>query len=277
MVRQATQTNKTASMTGRRLLNPDYGVFPMRFLMLFLAAACAATAAPAADIKVLTAGAYKAVLLAQVPEFEKQTGHKVSVQNDTAGALLRRIKSGEAFDLAVLTPAVVDELVRSGELAAGTSAPLAKVGIGIAVKKGAPQPDVSTTAAFRQALLDARAVAYIDPKAGGTSGIYLAQLFEKMGIAAQVSPKAVLVPGGYTAEKLVTGEADIAVQQMSELVAVSGAQVVGYLPADIQSYTTYAGAIGSKAADRAAAMQLLSALQQPAVRPVLEVKGLMAP
>ncbi len=246
-------------------------------LPVLIAALCASAGALAADIKVLTAGAFKSVLLAEVPEFERQTGHKVSVLNDTAGALLRRIKGGETFDLAVLTPAVVDELVKSGELAAGTSAPVARVGIGVAVKKGAPLPDVSTTQNFRQALLSARAVAYIDPKAGGTSGIYLAQLFERMGIAAQVNPKAVLVPGGYTAERLVTGEADIAVQQMSELVAVDGAQVAGPLPAEVQNYTIYAGAIGSKAAERAAAMQLLTALQRPGIRPVLESKGLMTP
>ncbi len=246
-------------------------------VLLFGAAALCATMAQAADIKVLTAGAFKSVLLAEVPAFEKQTGHKVDVQNDTAGALLRRIKSGEAFDLAVLTPAVVEELVRSGELLAGTSAPLAKVGIGVAVKRGAPLPDVSTTASFKQALLSARAVAYIDPKAGGTSGIYLAQLFERMGIAAQIAPKAVLVPGGYTAEKLVTGEADIAVQQMSELVAVTGAQVAGPLPAEVQNYTIYAGAISSKARDKAATAQLLSALQNPELKIVLQARGLMAP
>ena len=246
-------------------------------LVLTLATLGAGTAASAADIKVLTAGAYKSALLALLPAFEQQTGHKVSVQNDTAGALARRIRSGEAFDLVVLTTGAVNELVRSGELAAGTPAALARVGIGVAVKKGQALPDVSTTAAFRQTLLSARAVAYIDPKAGGTSGIYLAQLFEKMGIAAQITPKAVLVPGGYTAERLVTGEADIAVQQMSELVAVSGAQVVGPLPSEVQNYTIYSGAISSKAAERAAAMQLLAALQQPGGRALLEERGLMLP
>jgi molybdate transport system substrate-binding protein len=249
----------------------------IKTIALTLSILAATTAASAADINVLTAGAYKAALLAQLPEFERLSGHKVSVQNDTAGALARRIRSGEVFDLVILTAAAVDDLVRSGELAAGTAAPLAKVGIGVAVKQGAPLPDLSSTAAFRQALLNARAVAFIDPKAGGTSGIYLVQLFEKMGIGAQIAAKSVLVPGGYSAERLVSGEADIAVQQMSELVSVAGAQVVGQLPAEVQVYTTYSGAISGKSAERAAAMQLLSALQQPAARAALDVRGLIAP
>jgi molybdate transport system substrate-binding protein len=249
----------------------------IKTLALTLSMLAATSAASAADIKVLTAGAYKAALLAQLPEFERQSGHKVIVQNDTAGALARRIRSGEVFDLAILTAAAVDDLVRSGELASGTPAPLAKVGIGVAVKSGAPLPDLSSTAAFRQALLNARAVAFIDPEAGGTSGIYLVKLFETMGIGAQVAAKSVLVPGGYSAERLVSGEADIAVQQMSELVSVPGAQLVGPLPAEVQVYTIYSGAISSKATERAAAMQLLSALQQPAARAALNVRGLMTP
>jgi molybdate transport system substrate-binding protein len=246
-------------------------------LCLALASAFSTCAAMAADITVLSAGAYKAVLMAEIPAFEKQTGHKVSVTGDTAGGLMKRIKGGEAFDLVVLTGQAVQELLRSGELAAGSAAPLAKVGIGVAVLKGAPLPDISTEAAFRQAVVSARAVAMVDPAAGGTSGIYLVRLYERWGIAAQVMPKAVLVPGGYSAEKLVSGEADLAVQQMSELVAVPGAQVVGYLPAAVQSYTVYTGAIGAKAAQRAAAMQLLEALHSPGVRPALESRGMTAP
>ena len=235
------------------------------------------TAALGDEIKVLSAGAYKAVLMNEIPAFEKQTGHKVNVTGDTAGGLVKRIKGGEAFDLVVLTGAAVDELLRSGELAAGTSVPLAKVGIGVAVLKGAPMPDISTEAAFRQAVVSARAVAMVDPAAGGTSGIYLVRLYERWGIAAQVMPKAVLVPGGHSADKLVSGEADLAVQQMSELVAVSGAQVVGYLPAAVQIYTVYTGAIGAKAAQRAATVKLLEALHSPAVRPALEQRGMTAP
>ena len=246
-------------------------------LGLALAATLSTTPLLADDIKVLSAGAYKAVLMGEIPAFEKQTGHTVSVTGDTAGGLIKRIKSGEAFDLVVLTGQAVEELLRTGELAAGSPRPLARVGIGVAVRKGAPLPDISTEAAFKQAVVSARAVAMVDPAAGGTSGIYLVRLYERWGIAAQVMPKAVLVPGGYSAERLVNGEADLAVQQMSELVAVPGAQIVGYLPADVQRYTVYTGAIGTNAARRTAAMQLLDALDTPGVRSGLESRGMSAP
>lgn len=246
-----------------------------RTLLVFAALALSAVS-HAAELKILTAGAFKSVLVAYAPAFEQQSGHKLIIDNDTAGGLVRRIRAGEAFDVAVLTNPALDDLARSGEVAAA-KVPVARVGVGVAVKRGAPLPDISTTAAFTQALLNARAVATIDPAAGGTSGIYLAQLFERLGIADRIKPKAVLVPGGYTADKLVSGEADIAVQQMSELVAVPGAQVVGPLPADIQSYTIYSVSAGSAARDRAAAQQLIAALQSDAVRGLLADRGLAAP
>ena len=118
-----------------------------------------------------------------MPDFEKQTGHKVVVDNDTAGGLKKRIESGEAFDVAVITPAVIDELAGAGKIAAGSRVNLASVSIGVVVKEGAPRPDVSTVDAFKRALLEAKSVAYIDPASGGSSGIYIDKLLERLGIA----------------------------------------------------------------------------------------------
>ncbi|MEQ1650873.1 MAG: substrate-binding domain-containing protein, partial [Hyphomicrobium sp.] len=132
----------------------------------------------------LTAGAMKAVILALVPEFEKQTGHKVVVDNDTAGGLAKRIGGGETFDLAVITPRVIDDLIGQGKVATESKTNLAKVGMGVAVKEGAAKPDISSVEAFKQTLLKAKSVAYIDPKAGGSSGIYFDKLIEKLGIAS---------------------------------------------------------------------------------------------
>src|ERR1019366_5463836 len=146
--------------------------------------------ASAAEIKVLTAGAYKPVVLALVPAFEKQTGNKVTVDNGTTGQLKKRIEGGEAFDLLVITPAVVDEMIASGKLAAGREVKLASVGIGVVVKEGAPKPDISTVDKFKQALLAAKSVAYIDPASGGSSGIYIDKLLVKLDIADQIRPKA---------------------------------------------------------------------------------------
>lgn len=244
-------------------------------LAAFVTTLAAALPAAGADIKLLTTGAYKPVPVALVAEFEARTGHKVEIVNDTAGALVRRIAAGETFDLLVLTPGPLQELAKAGTVAAPVR--LAKVAIGVAVKQGAPAPDIGSVAAFQKSLLAARAVATIDPAAGGSSGIYLWQLFEKMGIAAQLKPKAVLVPGGLVAQRLLNGEADLAIHQISEILAVPGATLVGPLPAEIQNYTVYAGAVGAKARDAAAAQALLATLAGPAAAQVLKDKGMEAP
>ena len=228
----------------------------------------------AAEIKVLTAGAFKPVVIDVVAIFEKQTGHKVTVENDTAGALLKRIGGGEAFDLVVLTPSALDELTMSGKIATGSTTRLARVAIGVAVKRGAGLPDISTVAAFQSTLLAARAVAYIDPAAGGSSGIYLSNLFEKMGIADRIKPKAVLVPGGLVAQRLVNDQADIAIHQISEILAVSGAVLVGPIPAEIQNYTVYAGALSASTREAKAAADLLAALRSASAREIMTAKGL---
>ena len=233
-------------------------------------------AVSAADIKVLTAGAFKPVVTEVVAAFEKQSGHKVTVENDTAGGLVKRISGGEAFDLVVLTPGALDELTKSGKIAAGSTARLARVAIGVAVKRGAPLPDISTVAAFQSTLLAARAVAYIDPAAGGSSGIYLTQLFEKMGIADRIKPKAVLVPGGLVALRLVNDQADLAIHQISEILAVPGAVLVGPIPAEIQNYTVYSGGLSASAKEADAARALLTALRSDGARDIMKAKGLEA-
>ena len=195
-----------------------------RGLIVFvLALSCFASSARAAEVKLLTAGAFKQVVLALVPDFEKQTGHKVVVDNDTAGGLKKRIESGEAFDVAVITPAVIDELAGAGKIAAGSRVNLASVSIGVVVKEGAPRPDVSTVDAFKRALLEAKSVAYIDPASGGSSGIYIDKLLERLGIADQVRPKSKLKNGGHVADLIVSGEAELGLHQISEIVPVKGA------------------------------------------------------
>jgi molybdate transport system substrate-binding protein len=246
----------------------------LAFLLLPITASLAAPAAQAATIKVLTAGAFKQVVVALVPEFEQRTGHKVEVQNDTAGALSKRIGDGEAFDVAVITPAALQALAGQGHVAPAGIVPLAKVAIGVAVKAGAPRPEVGTVEQFRQAVLNARKVAYIDPASGGSSGIYLNGLFERMGIADQVRAKAVLVPGGLVATRLVSGEADLAIHQISEILPVTGATLVGPLPEAIQNYTTYAGAVSSRAAHAEAAQAFLATLGGPLAAQTLRATGM---
>ena len=230
--------------------------------------------ATAAEIKVLSAGAYKQVVLALVPDFEKQTGHKVTVDNGTAGELKNRIGGGEAFDVTVITPGVIDELTTSGKIAAGSKTALASVGIGVMVKAGAPKPDVSTVEAFKKALLDAKTVAYIDPASGGSSGVYLEKLFEKMGIADQIKPKAKLKKGGYVADLIVSGEAELGVHQISEIVPVKEVVLVGPLPKEIQNTTTYAAGLSATAQNKDAAGAFIKVLSSPAAAAVLQSKGM---
>lgn len=232
------------------------------------------SAVSAAEIKVLTAGAFKQVVLAMVPDFEKQTGHKVTVDNDTAGGLTKRIEGGEAFDVAVITPAAIDDLVKKGKIAEGSRTALASVGVGVVVKEGAPKPDISTVDAFKQALLNAKSVAYIDPKSGGSSGIYVDKLLERLGIADQVRPKARLKQGGYVAELIASGEADLGVHQISEIVPVKGVTLVGPLPKDIQNVTTYAAGVSAAAKDSDAAKALIKVFSSPHALSVLKEKGM---
>ena len=246
--------------------------------LLGLAAVLMAAGAPrdagAAEIKVLTAGAFKQVVLALVPDFEKQTGHKVTVENETVGALTKRIEGGEGFDLAVLTPGAVDNLTGKGKFAAGSRTNLARVGVGVVVKDGTPKPDISSVDAFKKSLLAAKSVAYIDPAAGGSSGIYVSGLLDKLGIGAEVKAKAKLIHGGAVAEHIAKGEAELGIHQISEILPVKGIVLVWPLPAEIQNYTVYAAGLGANAKEADAAKTLLKALSGPAAAEVLKAKGM---
>lgn len=248
----------------------------MRVLLIVLFILAGLTPASAADLKLLTAGAFKPVALELVPEFEKKTGHKVTVENDTAGGLTRRIAGGEHFDVVVLTPAGLSPLL-GNKVVESSVKPLARVGIGVGIKQGAAKPDISSIEAFKQSLLAARAIAYTDPASGGTAGVYLAKLFEKMGIADQLRPKTVLVKGGLAGEKIVSGEADIAMQPASEILAVPGVELVGPIPLEVQTYIIYAGGVSAAARDQGAADALLAALHGPDKAALLKKKGMELP
>jgi len=248
----------------------------MRIILAFICILASWGGAAAADLKLLTAGAFKPVALELVPEFEKRTGHKVTIENDTAGGLAKRVGAGEYFDVVVMPPALLGPFL-GNRIVESSAKALARSGIGVAIKQGAPVPDISTVDAWKKSLLAARAIAYTDPASGGTAGIYLANLFEKLGIAAQLKTKSVLVKGGLAAEKLITGEADIALQPSSELLAVPGAVLVGPIPLEVQNYTIYSGGVSAASRNHAAADALLLELGDPKNLPVLRKKGLDEP
>lgn len=255
----------------------------MQPIKVCLAAALAAAtmvyvmpqSAEAAEIKVISGGAFKTVLTDLVAQYQKESGNTVSVTYRTVGQHLKLIASGEEkFDVAVLTPEAIEGLVKQGKVAPGSRADLAKTGVGVVVKAGTPLPDISTVEAFKKTLLAAKSVAYIDPAAGGSSGIYVGKLLERLGIAKEVNAKAVLVQGGEVATHVVDGEAEIGIHQISEILAVKGAVLVGPLPAAIQNYTIYSAGVSSGATDAAAAKGLVKFLAGPHALPIIKSKGM---
>ena len=250
----------------------------MRYKALLLAgvtsAALWAGACPAAELKLLTAGAFKSTVLALVPEYERTSGNKVSVENETVGALMKRIEAGESFDVVVMTPAAVDKLASEGKVISGSRTNLARVGVGVMVKAGASKPDISTVAAFKKALLEAKSISFIDPASGGSSGIYVEKLLERLGIADQVKPKEKLKQGGYVADYVESGQAELGIHQISEIVPHAGVTLVGPLPKEIQNYTVYAAGIGTATRDAAAAKELIASLSGPSALALFKSKGM---
>jgi molybdate transport system substrate-binding protein len=231
--------------------------------------------ADATEIKAVSGGAFKQVLNALVTQYEKESGNKVAVTYQTVGQHLQLIASGdEQFDVAILTPDAIDGLIEEGKIVAGSRADLAKTGIGVVVKQGAPLPDIGTVEAFKNTLLAAKSVAYIDPKAGGSSGVYVGKLLVRLGIADAINAKAVLIHGGAVASHVVDGEAEIGIHQISEILAVKGAVLVGPLPAEIQNFTVYAAGIATAAQDGATASEFAKFLAGPHALPIIKAKGM---
>ncbi len=232
--------------------------------------------AQAAEIKVISGGAFKTVLNDLVAQYQKETGNTVAVTYRTIGQHMKLIASGEEkFDVAVLTPQAIDKLAQEGKVAPGSRADLAKTGVGVVVKAGTPLPDIKTVDAFKRTLLAAKSVAYIDPAAGGSSGIYVGKLLERLGIAKEVNAKAVLVQGGEVASHVVDGEAEVGIHQISEILAVKGAVLVGPLPAEIQHFTIYSA--GVAAGSGGAAQALVKFLSGPHAVPIIKSKGMEPP
>jgi len=244
------------------------------FLVL-LVAGLLGCGAHAETLKVLTTGAYKQMVVAMAPIFTAQSGHQLDIQNDTAGALVKRIDAGESFDVLVLTPGPIRAFVNAGKIAESSVSPLAKVAIGLAIPAGLPAPRLASVEDFKQILQGARRIAYINPASGGSSGIYLDGLFQRLGLAEMIRPKAVLVNGGLVAEKLISREADLAIHQISEILPVKDVTLIGPLPEEIQNYTVYVGAINKTTQHESAASAFLAMLTSPAAQQVMQSKGML--
>jgi molybdate transport system substrate-binding protein len=250
----------------------------MRTKMLLLAGVVGAvlgtTTAGATELKLLTAGAFKSTVMALLPEYERTSGNKVLVENDTAGALMKRIKAGESFDVVVMTPEGIDQLTGEGKVISGSRTNLARVGVGVMVKTGANKPDISTVEAFKKAVLEAKSISFIDPASGGSSGIYIEKLLERLGISDQVKPKEKLKQGGYVADYVESGQAELGIHQISEILPHGGVTLVGPLPKEIQNYTVYAAGIGAGTQNGDAAKALIASLVGPSAQTLFKSRGM---
>jgi molybdate transport system substrate-binding protein len=228
--------------------------------------------ASAAEIKVISSNALKTTLEQLAPAFEKTTEHKLAFTWGAAVPLKAEIENGATFELAVLTSAAIDDLIRQGKLVAATRAALANSGAGVAVRKGAQKPDISTVDAFKNALINAKTVAYVEQ--GGT-GIYLKALLQRLGIADALKDKLKLLPPeNPAANAIANGEAEIGMTQISEILPYAGAELVGPFPKEIQLTTSFAAAVGTNARQSEAANALIKFLTAPSAAPVFKAKGL---
>ena len=231
--------------------------------------------AKADEIRVVSGGAFKQVLNALAAQYQTESVNTLALTYRTVGQHVALIRDGkEDFDVAVLTPEAIDGLTKDRKIVGGSRLDLARTGVGVVVKAGAPLPDISTVEAFKRALMAAKSVAFIDPKAGGSSGIYVEGLLERLGIAKDVNAKAVLVQGGAVADHVVDGEAEIGVHQISEILPVQGTVLVGPLPADIQNFTVYSAGVSTTAKDPDAATELVRFLAGPHALPIIKAKGM---
>jgi molybdate transport system substrate-binding protein len=211
------------------------------------------------------------------PRFERETGNRLAVGLGPSLVLEKRLLDGETADVAIVTAPGAKELVGHGKIVAGSLVDVARSLIGVAVPKGAPQPDLSSAEAFKRSLLAAKSIALSKPVGGGASGAHMAKVFEQLGITEAMQAKAKYGAGGAAGLAglvVLRGEADIGIQQMAELIAVSGIDVVGPLPADIQSATMFTAAIPTSASHPEAARVVIDFLTTPAAKSTIKAKGL---
>jgi molybdate transport system substrate-binding protein len=218
---------------------------------------------------VLTTPALSAVWDELKPKFEA-TGQKLDLVYAPAAVIAKRVAEGEAADVMFSTVSGIESLTKTGKV-------IASSGTAVAVLKGAPKPDISTPEKFKQALLNAKAVAYTDPAGGGASGAIVAKVLERLGIAKEINAKAKLANGFPSATFLVKGEADIALQQLPELIAVQGVEIVGPLPGDLQSVTPFAAGVHAGSSNPDAGRALIKFFQSPEAIAVIKAKGLEPP
>jgi molybdate transport system substrate-binding protein len=217
-------------------------------------------AGDAAEIKLFHPAPFKAVVDALAPQFQKETGHTLATTVGSPAALKRRIDAGEAFDVALLVPDQIDDLIASGKISRATRVNFARIGVGVGTRAGAPKPDISTMEAFKDTLLKAKAVVHV---LDGPSAVHFAEMLAQLGIAEEMKSKLRPMPAGSTAEPVARGEAELVVVNMASIVAASGVDLIGPVPADLQAWITFATGVASAAAHAEAGRAFAQYLSTP--------------
>jgi molybdate transport system substrate-binding protein len=231
--------------------------------------------AEAAELKVLSAIGMRLVMEDLGPQFERVSGHKLAITFAAGGVTVKRIQDGATADLVLLPRPALERLAQAGKLEAGSKTPLVRSGIGVAVRQGAPRPDISSPEALKRTLLDAKSITYSNPALGGASGVHFATVLDRLGIANEMQPKTVFstIPGE-VGQLVARGEAEVAVHQIQELMSVSGIELVGPLPGDLQNTIVFLGALSIDAQEVEAAKALLNFLRTPEAVAVIKAKGM---
>jgi molybdate transport system substrate-binding protein len=226
------------------------------------------------EVTVLTSVALKGALDELAPQYERSTGNKLKLGYSVIADIKKRVLAGETADVIILSKPAMDDLQKQDRLAAGSIADVAGTPVAVAVKAGAPKPDISSADALRRSLLAARSVVYADPAKGGASGVHFAHVVDQLGIAKELQSKTILVPGAESADVVARGDAEIGVGQASEIVPVAGAELVGPLPQGLGAVTEFTAGIGNGSKAGEAAKSLIRFLTGPDAAPVFKAKGL---
>ena len=226
------------------------------------------------EIRVMTSGAFTAALIELTPVFERATRHRIVIGATTStgpDSIQNRLQRGEPVDVLIMADAALDGLIRDGRVVTGSRVDLARSAIGMAVRAGAPTPDIRTVEAFKQALLRANSIAY----SASVSGVYLStELFQRLGIADQVLPKSRKIEGERVGAVVARGDAEIGFQQISELLPVPGITLLGPLPPAVQRMTVFSAGVAANASSRDLARTLISFFASPAAAAAIHKTGL---
>ena len=228
--------------------------------------------ANAAEVKLLRVVALGSVLNELVPQFERTTGHRLAIQYGASPAFKQQIEAGETFDLAILTTPVIDDLTTQGKVAGGTRAVIARSGIGVAVRAGAPSSDISSVEAFKRALLNAKSVTYAPE---GAIRIHLPKVFDRLGIAEEIKVKTKPQKSvDRVLQAVADGEAELGFATIGAILSVRGVKVLGPFPPELQNYVVFTAGVGAAAKEAEAARALIKFLTAPAAVPVIKAKGM---